>query len=320
MLEIEVDRVDRHLYGFHSSESYMVFGRERGKVACFLAYIILVIIYEPTVTKFHDLEKCPTTTYSPYLGRHRLAPDACDFALRLVKLKNHQLPLQQITIHDNFPSNLQPHTIQTNDLTTSLIIRKINRLSISQTLPKWSVPVSVPTPHPPTPNPSTNNLSNQSLRLVPPLSHPQSTHPELGAPSAPGVHDTLRSNLSLSTPAPKSSSSGHLDLQSSHPLESRLAQWRAQQDALKMEMLRRQFGIAEPVKRGMELNIVRAGEWRPMCLGGGVGFGGGGGGLHADILAGRDTEIGWEDVFTGDEMRDVPDFHTEMERRFGMNW
>lgn len=86
-----------------------------------------------------------------------------------------------------------------------------------------------------------------------------------------------------------------------------------------MEMLRRQFGIAEPVRRGMELAIVGQGEWRPMCLGGGFG-GGYGGGLHADILAGRDMEIGWEDVFTGDVMRDQPDFHTEMERRFGMNW
>ena len=83
-----------------------------------------------------------------------------------------------------------------------------------------------------------------------------------------------------------------------------------------METLRRQFGIAEPVKRGMELNIVRAGEWRPMC------FGGGGmvSGVHEDILSGRDAEIGWEDVFTGEEMRDQVDFHVEMERRFGMNW
>jgi proteasome maturation protein len=84
-----------------------------------------------------------------------------------------------------------------------------------------------------------------------------------------------------------------------------------------MEMLRRQFGIAEPVKRGMEMAIVRAGEWRPMCIG---GWGGGMGGLHADILAGRDAEIGWEDVFGGDEMRDQLDFHTEMEGRFGMGW
>ena len=82
-----------------------------------------------------------------------------------------------------------------------------------------------------------------------------------------------------------------------------------------MEMLRRQFGIAEPVRRGMELAVVRSGEWRPACI---DGFGGGS--LHADILAGRDSEIGWEDVFTGQEMREGMDFHVEMERRFGMNW
>jgi proteasome maturation protein len=81
-----------------------------------------------------------------------------------------------------------------------------------------------------------------------------------------------------------------------------------------MEMLRRTYGIAEPVKRAMELSIVGSGEWRPMGMGGGAG-------LHADILAGRDWELDWEDVFTGDEVfgREV-DFHTEMEGRFGMGW
>lgn len=59
-----------------------------------------------------------------------------------------------------------------------------------------------------------------------------------------------------------------------------------------MEMLRRQFGIAEPVRRGMELKIAEAGEWRPAALGGSSG-------VHKDILQGRDCEIGWEDVFTG---------------------
>jgi proteasome maturation protein len=59
-----------------------------------------------------------------------------------------------------------------------------------------------------------------------------------------------------------------------------------------MEMLRRQFGIAEPVRRGMELKITQAGEWRPAALGRSSG-------VHKDILEGRDTEIGWEDVFTG---------------------
>lgn len=82
-----------------------------------------------------------------------------------------------------------------------------------------------------------------------------------------------------------------------------------------MELLRRQFGIAEPVKRQMELSIVRAGEWRPAVLGGGMGTAG----LHADILEGRDAEFGWEEVFHGQEEMGMGDFHAEMEGRFGMN-
>ena len=60
-----------------------------------------------------------------------------------------------------------------------------------------------------------------------------------------------------------------------------------------MESLRRTFGIAEPVRRGMELKIAGAGEWRPQVLGGPSS-------VHSDILAGRDCEIGWEDVFVGE--------------------
>lgn len=82
-----------------------------------------------------------------------------------------------------------------------------------------------------------------------------------------------------------------------------------------MALLRRQFGIAEPVKRQMELNIVRAGEWRPSALGGA-----GTAGVHADILSGRDTEIDWEDVYEGNELQELRDFHVEMETKFGMNW
>lgn len=63
-----------------------------------------------------------------------------------------------------------------------------------------------------------------------------------------------------------------------------------------MESLRRAYGIAEPVRRGMELKIVRDGTFRPAVLGGLKG-----GNVHEDILVlgGRDTEIGWEDVFQG---------------------
>lgn len=75
----------------------------------------------------------------------------------------------------------------------------------------------------------------------------------------------------------------------------------------------------------MEMAIVRAGEWRPACLDLDGGFGGDGlGGVHSDILSGRDWELDWEDVFVGgDLMRggwEGGDFHSEMEGRFGMGW
>ncbi|KAF2842336.1 proteasome maturation factor UMP1 [Patellaria atrata CBS 101060] len=153
-----------------------------------------------------------------------------------------------------------------------------------------------------------------SLRIVPASSNPSRSTPGPSAPSAPGIHDTLRSNLSLNAPAPApTSSSSPAPVQSTHPLEARLANWRATQDALKMQTLRMQFGIAEPVRRGMELKITGMGEWKPATLGGSAS-------VHRDVLEGRDCEIGWEDVFKGDEMRDLPDFHTEMEARAKMNW
>lgn len=76
-----------------------------------------------------------------------------------------------------------------------------------------------------------------------------------------------------------------------------------------MESLKRTFGIAEPIRRGMELKIVRDGEWRPMVLGSGLPS------VHEDILRGRDSTITWEDVYTGDETRAVAGFHDEMEKK-----
>lgn len=76
-----------------------------------------------------------------------------------------------------------------------------------------------------------------------------------------------------------------------------------------MESLRRTFGIAEPIRRGMELKIVRDGEWRPMALGAGLPS------VHEDILKGREDTITWDDVFTGNETRAVAGFHDEMEKK-----
>lgn len=137
-------------------------------------------------------------------------------------------------------------------------------------------------------------MLHQALRITPSTSHPTSTTNltttiptssfSRGAPSAPGIHDTLRSNnSSISSPA---------STVSVHPLEARLLGWQSTQQNLKMVALRRTFGIAEPVRRGMELNIANSGEWKPKALGGSAG-------LHGDILAGRDMEMTWEDVYKG---------------------
>jgi proteasome maturation factor UMP1 len=42
------------------------------------------------------------------------------------------------------------------------------------------------------------------------------------------------------------------------------------------------------------MQAVRTNEWRPVVLGGS-----GKAGVHSDVLAGRDWECGWEDVFGG---------------------
>jgi proteasome maturation protein len=76
-----------------------------------------------------------------------------------------------------------------------------------------------------------------------------------------------------------------------------------------MEMLRRMYGIAEPVRQSMELKIVRDTTWRPAVLGDSLPS------VHEDVLKGTDTTISWEDVFSGEEMRIIPGFHDEMERK-----
>ncbi|KAF2152405.1 hypothetical protein K461DRAFT_241548 [Myriangium duriaei CBS 260.36] len=166
-----------------------------------------------------------------------------------------------------------------------------------------------------------------SLLLAPPASHPTTHTQTTSAPSAPGVPDTLRNRLALTTPASTNTSTAPTaDLASSHPLESRLARWRAVQDATKFTMLARQYGVAEPVRRRMELADCAMGEWRPAVLGGegrshGGSWGSGGvtgAGVHADVLLGRETEIAWEDVFVGRELGREIGFHTEVEGRVGM--
>lgn len=76
---------------------------------------------------------------------------------------------------------------------------------------------------------------------------------------------------------------------------------------LKMEGLRRLYGAAEPIRRGMEISLcivsARGGgcvgkvlmeiqDYKPIQLGGPSN-------LHKDILENRDMSIDWEDIYTG---------------------
>ncbi|KAF3767539.1 proteasome maturation factor UMP1 [Cryphonectria parasitica EP155] len=150
-----------------------------------------------------------------------------------------------------------------------------------------------------------------SLRIVPADAH-ASTYSHIrpsahGAPSAPGLHDTLRAGVG---PDPFAQTYNSTAPSSAHPLETRLKQWETTQESLRMESLRRTFGIAEPIRRGMELKITREGQWRPLALGGGAA-----GSVHEDILKGREATVDWEDVFSGEDQRGVVGVHEEMERK-----
>ena len=60
----------------------------------------------------------------------------------------------------------------------------------------------------------------------------------------------------------------------------------------------------------MEIKICKEGEWRPSCLGGSAHAG-------EEILAGRDAEIAWEDVYREEEGVREGDLQAEIEERVG---
>lgn len=89
-----------------------------------------------------------------------------------------------------------------------------------------------------------------------------------------------------------------------------------------MNLLRRNFGLAEPLRRGMELHMVRTSDsFRPSVLGVPAR-------VHEDILAGRDTSLSWEDIYAGQDGLNLGlnsggdgqgvGWTEEMERKVGM--
>ncbi|ODV73364.1 Ump1p [Cyberlindnera jadinii NRRL Y-1542] len=143
-----------------------------------------------------------------------------------------------------------------------------------------------------------------SLRLVPENKQPSTVNStKFGevAPSAPALQDILRTQQ-----GPLSISS---QVNGRHPLEQRIEGWEQRQQELKMEQYRRVFGMAEPIKREMELKIVDSTDFVPSVLGGSSN-------LHRDILLNKDSRIDWEDIYTGNDS--VMGFHAEIQKKHGI--
>lgn len=95
----------------------------------------------------------------------------------------------------------------------------------------------------------------------------------------------------------------------SHPLENRVANWKANEEAFKMKLLQRTQGSAEPIRRTMELKIIEDSTFVPSLVGGPSN-------VHLDILKNTDTSIDWDDVYTENDNRF--DFHEELQRRMAI--
>ncbi|KGK39009.1 hypothetical protein JL09_g1807 [Pichia kudriavzevii] len=68
------------------------------------------------------------------------------------------------------------------------------------------------------------------------------------APCASGVTDTLRSNGPIQVATM---------INNRHPIESRILNWDKTQYAMQMETRRRVHGLADPIKREMDLHMVQ---------------------------------------------------------------
>lgn len=97
-----------------------------------------------------------------------------------------------------------------------------------------------------------------------------------------------------------------------HPLEARLQNWDKTQRNRQLEQYRQLFGVAEPMKRVMELEIVERTDFNPLNQSS----------LHRDILMNKDASIDWEDVYPGQALQSGlnvgDDVHTRIERQVGI--
>ncbi|KDR85243.1 hypothetical protein GALMADRAFT_233988 [Galerina marginata CBS 339.88] len=133
-----------------------------------------------------------------------------------------------------------------------------------------------------------------SLRIIPASSKPSASVQDTA--NSLGLHDTLQYGLrSLAA-----------EVQSDGGLKSRLENWEATQDNLKLTLERNIYGMHAPMRRLMERKIVGSTTHSlstPQTN------------LHLDILMGRDELIEPADVFLGMETGPVFDAHKEIQQK-----
>ncbi|KAJ3203296.1 hypothetical protein HDU67_010275 [Dinochytrium kinnereticum] len=102
----------------------------------------------------------------------------------------------------------------------------------------------------------------------------------VGGDSFYGVHDSLRNGMKTVRG----------DVMPGHPLESSLRNWEETQDRLHLNLAQRLHGAHMPVRIHMERFLLSQPKKMPVLKNSNLGL---------DILAGRDTDIDFEDFLGG---------------------
>lgn len=159
------------------------------------------------------------------------------------------------------------------------------------------------------------------MRIIPESAAPSkvsSTTFGTGAPSVPALRDSLRNNGPISMAS---------QLNNKHPLQSRLEKWEETQFNLKMENYRRTLGPGEPIRRAMELEIVKQSDkFNNFSLNtvssNGTSYIKPVDSVHYDILMNKDNNVDWEDIYTdiiGNDLNVLKmDFHAELAKKMNI--
>ncbi|KAH3902241.1 probable Proteasome maturation factor UMP1 [Saccharomycodes ludwigii] len=131
--------------------------------------------------------------------------------------------------------------------------------------------------------------------------------------AVPSLPDRLRQQKGGAVPL----SMTELSNKNKHPLEYHLNNYEKAQESRKLQQYRQIFGIAEPMKRMMDLNIINATDFAPVNSNGNIS-----GNLpHRDILLNKEFTFDWEDVYKDDLEYNNEignDIHSKIEKNIGL--